>query len=203
MIENSYTVDSDYTIKVVMYLRPLIHIDSEIILGSVYKDDIHNKYHTDVNPDRLINGPFSDWGQELEPPIQAEYDAFIDDCIWLTKEVGFTVLKQYTSTVSKKSEYIIVFGIDDKPCGSIVYELRISDHSIDARFPEDLKDEVLELLKLNKVLDGEATKAGIDFAVEKVTVGGVKSDSWDKAFDRLYNKLRHMRNALQKRNKRK
>lgn len=81
MIETSYTVDSYDTIKVVMYLRPLIHVDSEIILGSVYKDDIHSKYHTDVNPDRLINGPFSDWGQELEPPIQAEYDAFIDGCI--------------------------------------------------------------------------------------------------------------------------
>ena len=44
-----------------------------------------------------------------------------------------------------------------------------------------------------------ANKAGIDFAVEKVTVGSVNEDSWDKAFNRLYRKLKDMRNTIRAR----
>lgn len=187
-------------IRVTMYLYPLLFENSKIVLGSVSYNKSKRQYHTDVNPYRVINGPFTEWGNELEPPIKDEYESFLDDCRWLINEVGFTILKQYRSTESKKSEYIVVFGIGDKPCGSIVYELRISDHPLDVSFPEDIKDEVLELLKMNKVLDGSATKAGIDFAVEKVTVGVVINDTWDKAFNRLHTKLKQMKNSISKRN---
>lgn len=200
------------TIKVNMYLRPIIYEDfwsvcdqnlnlSDAVLGSVIYDDTKKRYVTDVNPERLINGPLSEYGQQLENPVKGEYNEFKKDCVWLVKELGFTVIKQYTSLDSKKSEYVVMFGLDDDPCGTLVYDLRISDHPFDATFPEELKDEAVEYLKMNNVLDGSATKAGIDFEVEKITVGTVRSDTWDKAFNRLYIKLNQMRNAIRVRQK--
>lgn len=183
-------------IHVVMYLRPTIY-ESSKILSAVYYDKKTRRYHTDVNPDRIINGPLSEYKQELESPIRDEYNSFIEDCKFLIEETGFTIISQSTSEDSKKSEYFIVFGIDDTPYGKLVYDLRISDHPFDATFPEEAKAEVMEYLKINKVLDGSATEAGIDFSVEKITVGGVRSDTWDRAFTRLYNKLKTMRKRIQ------
>ena len=183
------------TIHVTMYLYPEIYSDflevvntdaATVVNSAVYYDSKTKKYHTDVNPSRIINGPLSDYGQDLENPIKGEYEEFKRDCLWLVKELGFTVIKQKTSTSSRKSEYIIMFGIDNTPCGTLVYDLRISDHPFDAKFPEDLKDVALEYLKMNNILNGEATKAGIDFVIEKITVGTTKSDTWDKAYNRLY-----------------
>lgn len=184
-------------IKVTMYLKPIIY-DSAEVLSSVYQDDKH-RYHTDVNPSRRINGPLSGVGEELEPPIREELDSFIEDCRFLIKELGFTIISQTTSEDSKKSEYFIIFGMNDEPCGTLVFDLRISDHPLDATFPEEAKDEALEYLKINNVLDGTATKAGIDFAVEKVTIGSVSEDSWDKAFNRLFNTLKGIRNKIRAR----
>lgn len=189
-------VAAENTIYVTMYLHPIIYSDSEIILGSVMKDG--HRFSTDVNPAREINGPLSEYGEMLEPPIREEYNAFIEDCVWLVKEFGFTIINRSTSTDSKKSEYLILFGIDDTPYGSIVFDLRISDHPFDATFPEELKDKALDYLKINKVLDESATQAGINFQIEKVTVGSVKHDSWNKAFNRLFDKLKQMRNKIQK-----
>ena len=42
-------------IHVVMYLRPTIY-ESSKILSAVYYDKETRRYHTDVNPDRVING---------------------------------------------------------------------------------------------------------------------------------------------------
>lgn len=193
---NSYNLTVDDVIYVVMYLRPEIYLNSSLVTASVNYDSKNRRYHTDVNPSRRINGPLSDYGQELEPPIKEEYDRFIDDCIWLVEELGFTIIKRFRSIDSEKSEYVILFGIDDTPCGSIVYDLRISDHPLDATFPEELKDEALKFLKMKKVLDESATKAGINFRVEKVTVGSVANDSWDRAFDRLFNKLKLMKKRI-------
>lgn len=183
------------TIYVTMYLYPLIYVDSNSVFGAVRKDN-KGTYRTDVNPSRLINGPLSEYGKELEPPIRSEYEEFMKDCLWLVEESGFKVIKNTLSTDSKKSRYVIVFGVGDTLCGSIVYDLRISDHPFDAVFPEDLKSEVLEYLKMENVLDGEATEAGIDFEVEKVTVGSVINDTWDRAFQRLNLKLKQMRRKI-------
>jgi len=79
----------------------------------------------------------------------------------------------------------------------LVYDLRISDHPLDVTFPEEWKDYALDYLKMNNVLDGTATKAGIDFSVEKIVVGGHALDTWDKAFNRLYLVLKKMHNAGQ------
>lgn len=191
-----YNLSGEYVIHVVMYLRPEIYMNSALVTASVNYDAKSRKYHTDVNPNRRINGPLSDYGQELEPPIKEEYDKFIDDCVWLVEELGFTVIKRFRSTDSEKSEYIILFGIDNQPCGLMVYDLRISDHPLDATFPEEFKDEALEFLEMQKVLNESATKAGINFRVEKVTVGSVANDSWDRAFDRLFNKLKQMKRRI-------
>ena len=84
----------------------------------------------------------------------------------------------------------------DKPCGTLVYELRLSNHPFDATFPEELKDAALQYLKINNILDGTATKAGIDFQIEKVTVGSVQNDSWERAFNRLYIRLKQIKNKI-------
>lgn len=185
-------------IHITMYLHPEIYSDSEAIVCSVKWDNSRKKYYTDVNPYREINGPLSEYGQELEPPIKEEYDNFIEDCKWLIIDSGFTIITQYRSTDSKKSEYVVVFGMNDEPCGKLIYELRISDHPFHATFPEELKDEVVEYLKMTKVLDESATKAGINFQIEKVTVGSVKHDTWGRAFDRLSDVLDNIRRAVRK-----
>lgn len=190
------------SINVVIYLYPIIYEDSAFIrdtalVASAVSLDAQGRYHTDINPSRVINGPLSEYGVELEPPISDEWDSFVEDCKWLIKEVGFTEIQSERSEQSKKSEYVLLYGIGDTPCGSIVYDLRISDHPFDAKFPEEYKDAALEYLQINKILDGTATKAGIDFQIEKITVGSVKHDTWDKALNRLYNLLRTMKKKVQ------
>lgn len=185
-------------INVTVYIRPEIYLNSEVVLGSVVYDKVKKAYTTDVNPYRKINGPLSEYGDELEPPIREEYNEFIEDCAWLIDNSGFEIIKRMTSEDSKKSEYIIVFGMKDDPCGSIIFDLRISDHPLDANFPEDLKDEVMDLLQMNKVLDESATKAGINFRIEKVTIGVSKDDTWARAFDRLGTLLDRMRVRVRK-----
>lgn len=189
-------------ISVTMYLHPIIYADSKFIqdtvpVASAVSVDDHGKYHTDINPSRVINGPLSDYGVELEPPISDEWNSFIEDCKWLIREVGFAEIKSERSESSKKSEYILLYGINDTPCGSIVYDLRISEHPFDATFPDEYKDAALEYLQVNKILDGTATKADIDFQIEKITVGSVKYDTWDRALNRLYNLLRTMKKKVQ------
>lgn len=184
------------TIHITMYLRPEIYTSSQFIRGSIYWDKAKHKYYSD-NTSRRINGPLSDYGQELEPPIQEEYDHFIEDCVELIEEFGFVIIDRHRSTDSKKSEYILLFGMESTPCGSIVYELRISDHPLDVTFPEEFKQEALEYLKMNKVLDGSASKAGINFRVEKILIGQVTDDTWDRALDRLFNRLKQMKKRIQ------
>lgn len=212
-IKSSTTTLSKYaelpSIEVAMYIFPEIYSGFsnltasntlEQVASAVTFDKFRRQYHTDVNPERVINKPLSDYGQQLEAPIQEEFDSFKKDCRWLINELGFTIIHQETSTDSKKSEYLIVFGLNDEPCGTLVYDLRISDHPFNATFPEELKDKALEYLKMNKILDNTATKAGIDFSVEKITVGIHETDSWDKAFNRLYLLLKKLRNTIRIRN---
>lgn len=189
------------TVHVVMYLKPIIHQSSKIF-SSVAFNKNRNEAHTDVNPSRIINGPLSNAGEEIEPPLKDEFDKFKDDCVFLINELGFEILSRYTSTDSKKSEYVIIYGMKDDPCGTLVFDIRISDHSLDnMSFPEELKPKIFELLKMNNVLSGDATLAGIDFCIEKVTVGSVVDDTWDRAFNRLFDVLNRVRNKIRVRNK--
>lgn len=192
-----HDVPKENIIRVTMYLYPDIYSNFEQVVASVNYDARKHRYHTDVNPLRQLNGPLSEYGQELESPIKEEYESFIKDCVWLVEELGFHIIKQTRSTDSNKSEYVVMYGLNDIPCGTLIYDLRLSDHPFDAKFPEDLKDEALNYLKLNKILDGTATKAGIDFEVEKITVGDRQLDTWDKAFNRLYLLLKNLRKKVQ------
>lgn len=186
-------------IDITVYLRPILYENSEIF-SAVYYDTKKRKYTTDVNPNRIINGPLSGVGEELEPPIREEWDSFVEDGRFLATELGFTILSTHRSEDSNKSEYTIMIGLNDQLCGSLVFDLRISDHFLkDFRFPEDVKQEVVELLKVQNVLDGSATSAGIDFQVEQVVVGSVKNDSWNRALNRLYNLLRKLKFSVRTR----
>lgn len=194
-IKSSNDANIDNTIHVVMYLKPIFYSNSKIF-SSISFDKNDGRYHTDINPNRIINGPLSGPGEELEPPIKDEWEDFVEDCKYLVTELGFTIIDTSVSIESKKSTYIITYGIEGRQCGTLVYDLRISDHPYDATFPEDAKDTAEQYLKMNKVLDGSATKANIDFQVEKVTVGTVTNDTWDRAFNRLYNLLRRMKRKV-------
>lgn len=187
------------TITITMYLYPTIYDDLEEVIANVKYDPRQDKYITDINPARTINGPLSDYKQELENPIKDEYESFIRDCKWVVQDAGFTIITTERSIDSKKSEYLLVYGVGKTPCGRLIYDLRLSDHPFDAKFPEHLKDTALEYLKINSIIDGTAEKAGIDFAIEKVTVGTVRDDTWQRAINRLYRKLKQMRDAIQHR----
>lgn len=198
---NAKTLDYTHGLPVIhitMYLHPIIYVLDKITATVSYSKHEH-KYHTDVNPYRCINGPLSGPGEQLESPILNEWNSFIDDCKWLVNELGFTIICTNRSITSQKSEYMIIFGMDDDPCGTIIYDLRLSDHPFDATFPEDYKDQALEYMKMENILDGTASKEGIDFQVEQVLVGSVTNDSWDKAFNRVYDRLKRMRNRIRKR----
>lgn len=182
------------TIYITMWLYPIIYGYSEIV-AAVSFDPVQKKFHTDT-PYRPINGPLSQPGEELSGPVQQEWDNFIDDCKWLINELGFTIISSNRSVESKKSEYILMFGMKDDPCGRIVFDLRLSDHPFDATFPEELKAKALEYLTMKNILDGTASDACIDFQVEKVTVGDVVDDSWDRAFNRVFLKLKQMRRRV-------
>lgn len=185
-------------IRITMYLRPILYSDSDIILGAKGFDS--EKYMYDIsNPSRIINGPLSDFGEELTPPLAQEWENFIRSCKQQVTDSGFIILEEYRSTDSNKSEYVTMYGLKDHPYGRIIYDLRISDHTLDElKFPEELKTRILEKLKVDKVLAGDATQAGIDFQVEQVLVGSVRNDTWYRASVRLYNLLRLMRNHVQR-----
>ena len=194
--------DDTTTIHVTMYLHPIIYQGSKFLKdiqtpiassGYLGKDE---KYHTTVNPERVINGPLSAYGEELENPVAEEWESFVEDCKWLIKELGFTIIKSERSNVSNKSEYVLLYGLEDEPCGTLVYDFRISDHPFDAVFPEEYKKAALEYLKTENILDGSATEAGIDFQVEKVTVGTVRYDTWERAYNRLYILLKKVRKNI-------
>jgi len=183
-------------IHINMYLQPIFYEDSDIFSTVTY-DDKTRRYNTDTNPTRIMNGPLSGPGEELEAPIKEEWLSFIDDCKYLVKETGFTIINTDVSIDSKKSQYLIIFGIDDTPRGTIVYDLRLSDHAFNATFPQEYKDKAIEYLKMNDILDGSATEKGIDFKVQKVTVGSVKNDTWNRAFNRLYDRLKQMKSKIE------
>lgn len=181
----------DNKITVTMYIKPTFYEGSSVFSNVTFNRKTR-RYHTDVNPKRKMTGPLSKPGEDLEYPIRQEWEAFIHDCLYVIKEVGFTVISETTSETSKKSEYIILFGMKNKPCGTLVFDLRISDHPFDAKFPEEAKEQALEYLKVNKILDANILKDRVNFGIEKVTVGGVVEDTWDRAFNRLYDVLKRM-----------
>ena len=89
-----------------------------------------------------------------------------------------------------KPEVVLTYCKDHVVYGSMTVKLRISDDPFDATFPEAYKEKVLEYLNENSILDGTATKAGIDFQVEKVVAAGVTLAFWSDAMLLLYNAMK-------------
>lgn len=104
----------------------------------------------------------------------------------MIKEAGFTIIKSEQNNAAKKSEHVITYGLENSPCGTIVCNLRVSEHPFNDSFPEEYKEKVQEYLKENNILDGTAREAGVDFQVEKVTIDDIKIDSWCDVMTKLY-----------------
>ena len=126
-----------------------------------------------------------DFGEELESPIKECWESFIKDCRLVIQEAGFTV-KSINNNELMKPEVVLTYCKDQVVYGSMTVNLRISDNPFDATFPEAYKEKVLEYLNENSILDGTATKADIDFQVEKVVVAGVTLPFWSDTMLQLY-----------------
>lgn len=167
-------------IQVTVYLHPLLYVDSEVFDSAL----------TDVNQNIFINPPLPGLGEELENPIKDEWERFIRDCVFVTKEAGFSIINNEYDSESNKSEAVITYGIGNNPSGTIICNLQISEHPFDATFPEEYKAKVQEYLKESSILNGTARKAGIDFQIEKVIVNDIETDSWLNGFTKLYSLMR-------------
>lgn len=185
------------TIRIQMYIKPIFYEDSKIA-SSVKFDKNRKKWISDNNPSRIINGPLSGPGEELGSPISEEYDRFIDDCKFVIEQFGFIIIHSERSDTSNKSEYVLMFGMKNKPYGKLVFDFRISDHALEKQqFPDNFKEKAKQYLTMNHILNGDAQEQGIDFQVDHVLVGNVVNDTWDRALNRLANRLRILKNKVQ------
>lgn len=185
------------TIHIQMFIKPIFYEDSRIA-SSVEFDEHTKKWISDNNPSRIINGPLSGPGEELGSPISEEYDTFIEDCKFIIKQCGFIIIHSERSDTSNKSEYILMFGMNNKPYGRLVFDFRISDHALkEQHFPDRFKEKAKEYLTMNHILDGTAQEQGIDFQVDKVLVGNVQNDTWNRALNRLAGRLKILKSKVQ------
>ena len=182
-----------HLIPVTLYLRPIFYEDSEIV-GPYIPD---NKSCNNDNPSGIIGGPLSGVGEELENPIGDEIQYFVEDCIWLVKEVGFVILSHDRREDTEKAEHIIVFGFKEEPLGSILFNLKVSTQPFPDEFPKEAKDTAMECLKIGRILDGTARTAGIDFQVEKVIVGSSEEECWSEAIMKLLDFIFSIQKQLQ------
>ena len=138
---------------------------------------------------KIINGYLRDFGEELEPPIIEFWESVIRDCKFVTQAAGFTV-KRTNNNELMKPEVVLSFCKDPVVHGTMTVKLRVSDNPFDATFPESYKEKVLGYLNENSILDGTATKAGMDFQVEKVIAAGETLHFWSDAMYHLYNVMK-------------
>lgn len=184
-------------IHIQMYIKPIFYEDSKIA-SSVKFDKNKKKWVSDNNPSRIINGPLSGPGEELGSPISEEYNRFIDDCKFVIEQFGFIIIHSERSDTSNKSEYVLMFGMKNKPYGKLIFDFRISDHALEKQqFPDNFKEKAKQYLTMNHILNGDAQEQGIDFQVDHVLVGNVINDTWDRALNRLANRLRILKNKVQ------
>ena len=75
-------------IQVTVYLHPLLYVDSEVFISAATEMNLNK---TDTN-NIFINPPLPGLGEELENPIKDEWERFIRDCVFVTKEAGFSII---------------------------------------------------------------------------------------------------------------
>ena len=184
------------TIHVQMFIRPIFYENSRIA-SSVEFDKDKEKWVSDNNPSRIINGPLSGPGEELGSPISEEYDRFIEDCKFIIEQCGFIIIHSERSDTSNRSEYIWVFGMKNKSYGRLVFDFRISDHALKGQqFPDSFKEKAKQYLTMNHILDGTAQEQGIDFQVDRVLVGNVRDDTWNRALNRVAGRLEVLKSRV-------
>lgn len=175
------------SIKVQVYISPILYENSEILSSVELKK---KKSISKNNPSGIINGPLSESGEELENPMSYAYDCFIDDCKFCIETSGCRIICSEKIDVSDKSEHILLFGKNNKPCGKLIFSFMVSEHPLKSyKFSKKVKKSVAEYLKMNKVMDGTAFVAGIDFYVKKVLVGHVKKNAWYNAIEPICEKI--------------
>ena len=190
-----YMLPERNTIQFTVYLHPIIYEDSKVMEGVEYDKSLFRDM-TERIPIKLINEPLSGPGEELENPITSTWNDFIRECEWYTKENGFTVLSEMRNKDSKIGKHVIEIGLENKQCGSIVCDLKVSDNPLSPDFPKKARDKVMEHLQMDRILDGSAFAMGIDFQVERVVVNGAVNDSFLRAIDCLDIQLQRMRSYL-------
>lgn len=180
-IQESINRNMKDTIDIIMYLHPLVYSNSAIIrVSQNYEGEF------DVPPSsRSLNGSWTDYCGDLEPPIIEPYNTFVSDCSWFIKQTDLTITEQESYHDQCKAEYRCSFSWKDTPCGHLVYTMRVSDDPFVDDFPEKYKEDVRRFLVMNKVLDGSAHHEDIDFSIERVLVDGVDYDSWADALWRV------------------
>lgn len=193
---NIYDINDNNVLTVTFCINATV-VAPMPIAATKYYNPKDKRYHTDVNPKRVIEGPLSDENVPLVGDLANEWNLYIADCRDLIETVGFIVLDQDPIPQSPKSHYFIVYGMKDQPFGLLVFDLRISDHSnSDLEFPVSSMQDAYAKLKKFGVIDNAVTMDDIEFSVENVLVGSVKHDTWDRVFNRLYNYLQKMKRSV-------
>ena len=185
-----------YKLYITIELTPELEDGKPVVATITYKDSRRHTYTTDVNPDRLMNGPLSDPDQPLNAQLRAEYNEFLADCTRIIQYEGFEIITQYDSLDSKKSEYfVIVFGVDGKPYGEIIFNIRVSDHYLDKmKVPENVKQQAESDSRVTDNSNGY-----IVWSLRNIVVGGVRNDTWQKALNRFTTALNSCRNDVRRR----
>ena len=181
----TYSIPDANIIDITVLVSPSMRSDPTSsnpthIAAAMYYSSKDKRYHTDVNPDRKIEGPLSEENDILTGDLGIEWDQYIEDCKSLIETVGFIILARDPDPKSPKSRYFIVFGMKSKPFGLLVFDLRVSDHPHTIEFPANSKIDALSQLKRLGIVDAAVTVDDIDFDVESVLVGNVKEDTWDR-----------------------
>ena len=63
--------------------------------------------------------------------------------------------------------------------------------------PDSFKEKAKEYLTMNHILDGTAQEQGIYFQVDHVLVGNIMNDTWNRALNRLEDRLKILRSKVQ------
>ena len=179
------------TIHITVYLHPLLYHNSEVFGGYAFDE---KKLKCDPNSistfKGFVNAPLDCEGEQLGNPVADEWEHYIKDLTWYIKFFGFRISTCERKDDPEKSECMIVFGSkDDDYSETIVCDLKMSENPFDEDFPEIFKDKVLEYLTIDKVLDGTAKEAGIDFQIERTTV---QFESWHDAIGSVIIKLKDL-----------
>lgn len=174
LLKNLNVIEISFDLDLIFY--PEFFNDQ--IAASIKLDTKTGKWSSDNNSGSIINGPISD-DAIIDQPLRDEWSEWISDCLLLVKEFGFTILTSYTSLDSRKSTYIdIIYGIGREAYGKIVFNIRLSDHSLENYdMPEEIKNQIIDTIDILDIIKSDKYPPYVDFSLKQVIVGKVKNDT--------------------------